>query len=40
MSFDVYTKSGIHCIMWFDTVEQLLASMKQNPEDVYHRKMK
>jgi hypothetical protein len=38
MSFDVYTKTGLHFIVWFDSIEQLIASMKMNPEDVYHRK--
>jgi len=40
MSFDVYSKEGMHYIMWFDTFDQLLTSMKKNPHDVYHRRMK
>jgi hypothetical protein len=40
MSFDVYTKSGMHFIMWFDSIEKLLESMLENPNDTYHRKMK
>ena len=40
MTFDVYTKSNMHFIIWFDTVDQLLASMKRNPNDAYHRRMK
>jgi hypothetical protein len=39
MRFNVYTKNKIHFIVWFDSVEQLLASMKKNPLDVYHRIM-
>ena len=37
MTFNVYTKTKMHFIVWFDTVDQLLASMKLNPEDAYHR---
>ena len=40
MTFDVYTKTNMHFIVWFDTVDQLLASMKKNPTDDYHRRMK
>jgi hypothetical protein len=40
MTFDIYTQSGMHFTVWFDTVEQLLASMKLNPNDAYHRVMK
>jgi hypothetical protein len=40
MTFDVYTKTNMHFIVWFDTVDQLLASMKKNPLDAYHRRMK
>ena len=40
MSFDVYTKTNAHFIVWFDSVDQLLASMKRNPLDAYHRRMK
>lgn len=40
MTFDVYSNSGMHFIVWFDTVDQLLKSMKNHPLDVYHRRMK
>ena len=39
MTFTVYTKNKIHFIVWFDSVDQLLASMKNNPLDAYHRIM-
>jgi hypothetical protein len=40
MSFDVYTKDGFHSIAWFDTVDQAIKSMKNNPLDSYHRILK
>ena len=39
MTFNVYTKTNMHFIVWFDNVDQLLVSMKQNPLDSYHRIM-
>ena len=37
MTFNVITKNNMHFIVWFDTIDQLLVSMKRNPEDAYHR---
>jgi hypothetical protein len=37
MTFKVYTKNQMQFIVWFDTVDQLLTSMKRNPLDAYHR---
>jgi hypothetical protein len=37
MSFNIYTKEGIHFVQWFDTVDKLIASMLANPNDAYHR---
>ena len=39
MTFKVLTKTDMHFIVWFDTIDQLLASMKLNPSDAYHRVM-
>jgi hypothetical protein len=40
MSFNVYTKEGFHLIAWFDTIDQAIKSMKDNPRDYYHRIVK
>jgi len=37
MSFTIYQADGLKVIQWFKTVDELLASMKRNPNDVYHR---
>jgi hypothetical protein len=40
MTFDIYTPAGLHFIQYFETIEALLANMKRNPNDAYHRRMK
>jgi len=37
MSFTIYQADGLKVIQWFKTVDELLDSMKHNPNDVYHR---
>lgn len=37
MSFTIYQADGLKVIQWFKTVDELLASMKRNPNDTYHR---
>ena len=37
MSFTIYQADGLKVIQWFKTVDELLASMKRNPKDAYHR---
>jgi hypothetical protein len=40
MTFDIYTPAGLHFIQYFETIDDLLRSMKNNPADAYHRKLK
>lgn len=37
MSFTIYQTDGMKVIQWFRTVDELIASMKNNPKDAYHR---
>ena len=37
MSFTIYQADGLKVIQWFKTVDELLESMKRNPNDAYHR---
>ena len=37
MSFTIYQADGLRVIQWFQTVDELIASMLNNPNDRYHR---
>jgi hypothetical protein len=37
MSFTITTKNGMRVDQWFQTVDQLLMSMLNNPDDRYWR---
>jgi hypothetical protein len=37
MSFTIYQSNGLKVIQWFSTVDDLIKSMLDNPEDRYHR---
>jgi hypothetical protein len=37
MSFTIMTHEGMKVIQWFQTIDELLQSMKNNPKDRYCR---
>jgi hypothetical protein len=37
MSFDIITKEGMRVTQWFSSIDELLNSMLNNPEDRYWR---
>lgn len=37
MSFNIYTKDGMKVVQWFKNIDELIQSMKNNPNDTYHR---
>jgi hypothetical protein len=37
MSFTIYQKDGLKTIQWFQTTDELIASMLANPNNAYHR---
>ena len=37
MSFTIYQADGLKCIQWFQTADELIASMLANPNDAYWR---
>jgi hypothetical protein len=37
MSFNIYTKAGLHYVQFFETIEELIAHMIKNNQDAYHR---
>jgi hypothetical protein len=37
MSFTIYQQDGLKVIQWFKNADELLASMLNNPKDVYWR---
>jgi hypothetical protein len=37
MSFTIYTHDGMKVIQWFSTIDDLLKSMIDNPNNRYHR---
>jgi len=37
MSFTIYQADGLKAIQWFQTTDELIASMLANPNDRYHR---
>jgi hypothetical protein len=39
MSFTIYQIDGLKVIQWFQNVDELLKSMKANPNDFYHRNL-
>lgn len=37
MSFTIYQANGLRVIQWFSSIDELIKSMRKNPNDVYHR---
>ncbi len=37
MSFTIYQADGLKVIQWFQTIDELIASMLANPNDRYWR---
>lgn len=37
MSFTIYQANGLKVIQWFGSIDELVKSMLNNPNDVYHR---
>jgi hypothetical protein len=37
MSFTIYQADGLRCIQWFQSIDELLKSMLNNPKDRYWR---
>jgi hypothetical protein len=37
MSFTIYQEDGLKVIQWFQTIDELIASMLANPKNKYHR---
>lgn len=37
MSFTIYQADGLKVIQWFPTIDDLIASMINNPKDTYWR---
>jgi hypothetical protein len=37
MNFTVYQADGLKCVQWFQTTDELIKAMLNNPNDRYHR---
>ena len=37
MSFDIYTKTGLHYVQFFETIDELIADMIKHNQHAYHR---
>jgi len=37
MTFNIYTREGIHSMQYFETIDELIAHMVKNNQHSYHR---